>query len=57
MPAGQALYTPLLMEQATGFVHDKYGINWFAKWLRESYSKRVSSPLEFTVEDFRVLYS
>jgi hypothetical protein len=41
------------MEQATGFVHDKYEIKWFAKWLRESYSKRVLSPLEFTVEEFR----
>jgi len=50
LQAGQALYTPLLLEKATGVVHDKYGVQWFAKWLRDSYANRVGSPVKFTEE-------
>ena len=55
LPSGQGLYTPLLLEKATGIVHDKYGVQWFANWLRDSYANRVNSPVKFTVEDFRPL--
>lgn len=53
--AGQALYTPLLLEKATGAVHDRFRIRWFANWLRDSYANRVNSPVGFTVEESRPL--
>jgi hypothetical protein len=53
--AGQGLFSPLLLEKATGVVHDKYGVPWFADWLRDSYANRVNSPIDFVVEDFRLL--
>ena len=45
LPSGQALYTPLLLEKKTGVVHDSYGIDWFASWLRESYAARNDYPI------------
>jgi len=53
--AGQALYTPMLLEKATGVVHEKYGVQWFANWLRDSHANRVNSPLGFSAEEFRPL--
>lgn len=50
---GQALYTPMLLERATGVVYDRNGVDWFADWLRESYAKRSSEPLSFVVEKRR----
>lgn len=55
LPAGHGLYYPMLLEQATGIVHDEHGVSWFANWLRDSYANRVKSPVEFIVEDFRPL--
>jgi len=55
LPAGHGLYYPMLLEQATGIVHDEHGVSWFADWLRDSYANRVKSPIKFTVEDFRLL--
>lgn len=55
LPAGHGLYYPMLLEQATGKVHDKYGVSWFAKWLHDSYLNRVNLPLKFTVEELRPL--
>lgn len=49
--AGQALYTPLLLEKETGEVHDDYGIKWFAGWLREAYAGRTNKPLPFKVQE------
>ncbi len=51
LPAGHGLYYPMLLERATGIVYDKYGVNWFANWLRDSYANRVQSPVEFIVEE------
>lgn len=51
--AGQALYTPLLVEKDSGAIHDPYDVGWFAGWLKESYSRRVTSPLQFTEEVYR----
>lgn len=51
--SGQALYSPMLLEKATGVVYDSYGIEWFARWLRDSYAQRVNSPVGFTVEERR----
>jgi hypothetical protein len=51
LPAGQALYTPLLLEKKTGVVHDNYGINWFADWLRGSYAARKDYSVPFEVQE------
>ncbi len=53
LPAGHGLYYPMLLERDTGIVHDRYGVNWFADWLRSSYGNRVNSPVELSVEEFR----
>jgi hypothetical protein len=55
LPAGHGLYYPMLLEQATGIVYDEHGVDWFARWLRDSYANRVNSPIGFTVEEFRPL--
>lgn len=53
LPSGHGLYYPMLLEQGTGFVHDKYGVKWFANWLRDSYANRLYAPVEFIVETLR----
>ncbi len=55
LAVAQALYTPLLLEQATGRVHDPFHVPWFAEWLRSSYAARSTQPLPFTAEDFRTV--
>ncbi|MBC7929607.1 MAG: hypothetical protein H7Z38_03470, partial [Rubrivivax sp.] len=50
LASGQALYTPMLLEKATGAVHDLHGVEWFAGWLRESYAQRTDAPLPFDAE-------
>ncbi|MFN2480547.1 MAG: hypothetical protein ABR554_03545 [Pyrinomonadaceae bacterium] len=51
LAAGQALYTPMLLEKAAGVVHDPHGVPWFADWLRDSYASRTSTPLRFEQEE------
>lgn len=51
LPAGQALYTPLLLEKKTGVVHDPYGIDWFAEWLSGSYAARKDYPIPFDAQE------
>lgn len=51
--AGQAFYTPLLLDQSSGEVFDTYKVDWFATWLRDSYACRSTQPLGFTSETFR----
>lgn len=53
--AGQALYTPMLLEKGTGKVHDAHGVEWFADWLRNSYARRTDAPLPFEVHEYRPL--
>jgi hypothetical protein len=55
LAAGQALYTPMLLEKATGVVHDPHGVEWFAAWLRESYARRTDEPLPFDVQERRTI--
>lgn len=55
LAAGQALYTPMLLEKATGEVHDPHGVEWFAAWLRESYARRVDEPVAFDVREERAV--
>lgn len=52
LSAGQALYTPMLLDKKSGVVHDKLGgAPWFADWLRDSYAHRMDQPVSFTVEE------
>jgi hypothetical protein len=55
LAAGQALYTPMLLEKATGAVHDAHGVEWFAGWLRDSYAGRVDEPIPFDVQERRAV--
>jgi hypothetical protein len=55
LAAGQALYTPMLLEKATGEVHDPHGVDWFAVWLRDSYARRVDEPIPFDVREERAV--
>jgi hypothetical protein len=50
---GQAFYTPMLLERETGAVHDAHGVEWFARWLRDSYARRSNVPLSFEVREAR----
>lgn len=51
LAAGQALYTPMLLERETGTVHDFFGVEWFAEWLRVSFARRTDAPLPFVVRE------
>ncbi|MCA1614753.1 MAG: hypothetical protein LC795_11550 [Acidobacteria bacterium] len=51
LAAGQALYTPMLLEKAAGVVHDPHGVEWFAGWLRDSYARRTDDPVAFDVQE------
>jgi hypothetical protein len=42
----------MLLDRASGAVHDTFGVTWFARWLQESYSQRVKRPLSFVQEEF-----
>ncbi|HEX8282421.1 MAG TPA: hypothetical protein VF588_03660 [Pyrinomonadaceae bacterium] len=53
LAAGQALYTPMLLEKAAGVVHDPHGVGWFAGWLRDSYAQRVDEPVPFDAREAR----
>jgi hypothetical protein len=55
LAAGQALYTPMLLEKATGVVHDAHGVEWFAGWLRDSYARRADEPVPFDVRELRAV--
>jgi hypothetical protein len=55
LAAGQALYTPMLLEKATGAVHDAHGVEWFAAWLRDSYARRADEPVPFDVRERRAI--
>lgn len=49
LPAGQALYTPILLDKKSGAVYDNYNVGWFSDWLVDSYAKRTKEPLRFEV--------
>ena len=49
LPSGQGLFTPMLLEQKTGVVHDRFATDWFAIWLRDSFAKRTNRPVGFSV--------
>jgi len=49
LPAGQALYTPILLDKKSSAVFDNYNAVWFSDWLADSYAKRTQEPLGFEV--------
>jgi hypothetical protein len=53
LPAGQGLYTPMLIEMGSGTVFDQHGVEWYANWLRDSYADRIQKPIGFHVEKYR----
>ncbi len=55
LPASHGIYYPMLLDRATGDVHDNVGVDWFSAWLRDSSASRLDLPVEFVVEDFRPL--
>ncbi len=52
LPAGQGLYTPILLDKKSGAAFDVYNVGWFADWLIDSYAKRKKEPLGFEVRKF-----
>lgn len=55
LPAGQALYSPQLIDRESGEVCDPNEVRWFADWLRESYARRTDVPLPFSVREHKKL--
>ncbi|HEV7893603.1 MAG TPA: hypothetical protein VGP08_23515 [Pyrinomonadaceae bacterium] len=55
LASGQALYTPMLLDKATGAVHGQHGVGWFAAWLRDSYARRVDEAIPFDVREGRAI--
>jgi hypothetical protein len=51
--SGQALFTPQLLDAATGTVHDRHGVPWFSAWLQNSYANRVAQSPEWRVVEHR----
>jgi hypothetical protein len=52
LPAGQGLYTPMLLDKKTGAVTDDYNVGWFSDWLKDSYRQRKNEPLGFDTRKF-----
>ncbi len=53
--SGHGLYYPMLLEKQTGIVHNRSEVQWFANWLSKSYTNRISTPIEFSAEEFKSL--
>jgi len=53
LPAGHGLHYPMLLEKATGVVHDRVSVPWFSEWLYASYTQRRSEPLNLHVEEYK----
>lgn len=47
LPAGQALYTPVLLDKNSGAVHDENNVGWFSEWLARAYANRTNTRLPF----------
>lgn len=53
LPAGQALYTPMMLEKESGEIAGGAHPAWFSDWLTQSYARRTSEPLGFEVRKTR----
>jgi hypothetical protein len=47
LPAGQGIYTPVLLDKKTGATSGYGNAKWFADWLTESFQNRTNAPLPF----------
>lgn len=50
LPAGQGLHSPMILDAATGAVHDRVGVPWFADWLRISFRARTGATAALTID-------
>lgn len=57
LPAGHGLNYPMLLDKQTGKVHDPYGVDWFADWLRSSHADRSKERLGLVEEEFHPVRS
>ena len=55
LPAGQGLYTPVLLDKKTRAVTDESNAKWFSGWLADSYAQRTDKPLGFETRKFSPL--
>lgn len=53
IPAGQALYTPLILSKSTGKVTDPYNVSWFANPFEKSFRDQSEAIVPFKVEVFK----
>ncbi|MCP4246950.1 MAG: hypothetical protein GY778_07860 [bacterium] len=56
LPVGGGLIYPMLLDQRSGAVHDRWNVPWFARWLSDSYGSRVDKPIEFVAEQIAPLH-
>lgn len=52
LPAGQALYTPVLLDKKSGAVFGGESAKWFADWLTDSYQNRSNEKRGFEARKF-----
>ncbi|MEJ7848045.1 MAG: hypothetical protein WKF92_08165 [Pyrinomonadaceae bacterium] len=55
LPAGQGLYTPILLDKKTCTVTGDSNAVWFSGWLADSYAQRTKEPLGFETRKFSQL--
>jgi hypothetical protein len=53
LPAGFGLHHPMLLDRRNGSVTDRYGIDWYASLLRDSYAERSDDPPGLGVTEHR----
>ena len=49
LPAGQGLYTPILLNKKSGAISSGENAEWFSNWLSDSYKNRSRKPRDFEV--------
>lgn len=47
LSAGQALYTPILIDKSSGAVYGGDAAAWFSDWLADSFAARTKEPIRF----------
>lgn len=52
LPAGQGLYTPILLDKKSGAVYGDDNAAWFSGWLADSYEQRTKESLRFEARKF-----
>lgn len=52
LPAGQGIYTPILLDKKTGETFNGDNAKWFADWLSDSFQNRTDVPNKFEIRQF-----